>query len=71
MIWKGTMPNDSKDGGRTIGMSLVVIMVGHATLDPALTPRYGTPPKQLSLIGPIRPLSWRSLMRRNEFPPPT
>ena len=28
-------------------MSLVVIIVGHATFDPALTPRYGTPLKQL------------------------
>ena len=35
MIWKGTTPIDSNDGGSVMGMSFVVIIVGEATFAPA------------------------------------
>ena len=44
------MPSESKVSGSTIGMSFVVIMVGQATLLPALTPTYGMPFLTDSLI---------------------
>lgn len=40
---KGTSPSAKKEGGYTIGMSLVVLMLIVATLVPALDPMYGIP----------------------------
>jgi hypothetical protein len=38
LIWNGTSPRAEKPGGSTIGMSFVVLIVGAATLVPALAP---------------------------------
>ena len=40
---KGTSPSALKEGGYTMGMSLVVLMLTVDTLVPALEPMYGTP----------------------------
>ena len=40
---KGTRPRAENDGGKTIGMSLVVLILIVATFVPALDPMYGTP----------------------------
>ena len=54
-----------------IGMSLVVRMVGHAALLPALDPTYGIPSCTRSAIARSIPLSCSSRASRNELPPPT
>ena len=54
-----------------IGMSLVVRMVGHAALLPALDPTYGMPSCTRSAIARSIPLSCSARASRNELPPPT
>lgn len=43
LMLKGTRPMAENDGGQTMGMSLVVLMLMVATLVPALEPMQGTP----------------------------
>ena len=52
-------------------MSLVVRIVGHAMLVPALLPMYGIPCATLFRICSTRPNSCNVFSNRNEFPPPT
>ena len=67
----GTRFSAEKDGGSTIGMSLVVLMVTHATFDPALDPMYGMPARTRRAIGSIKSFCQSASSRRNVFPPPT
>ena len=57
LTWNGTRPKAAKLGGWTIGMSLVVRMVGRH-IGSALTPRYGTPSARIrvraSRSSPVR-----------------
>ena len=53
-----------------IGMSLVVLMDGHATFDPALEPMYGLPASTRRRIGSTRSFRHSASSSRNEFPPP-
>ena len=52
-------------------MSLVVQIVGQATLLPALQPTYGTPSGTLSRITLSKPCSCIAFTSAKVFPPPT
>ena len=55
MIWNGTRPNELNESGSTIGMSLLVRIVGIAMFVPALQERKRPP--DAAQPGPIRALN--------------
>ena len=71
MIWNGISPKALKDDGAVTGISLVVIIVGQVTFEPALHPMYGVPDITFFLTGAISLLSLRHFSSIHVFPPPT
>ena len=62
LMLKGTRPSASSEGGYTIGMSLVVLMLTVATLVPVLEPMNGTPFSKTCLKKLLKLTNWHSVV---------